>query len=170
MLGDDYLDGLSDKTTDDLRSMRDSCVAVETSVSYLRRLVQGRLDIVENELERREHGGDPPDATALIAQLPDILSDRGRPPGRGRLPQTLDPPEPDAELVERLEALGSPLELAALPDASVERLGALREGLTGLEHEISDRRRGLFAAIDALQAELARRYQTGEESIESLLS
>jgi len=34
---------------------------------------------------------------------------------------------------------------------------------------VSSDRRALHGAIDALQAEIARRYQTGEASVDSLL-
>ena len=39
----------------------------------------------------------------------------------------------------------------------------------GSQHTVSSRRRALFDHIDALQAELTRRYKTGEASVESLL-
>ena len=38
-----------------------------------------------------------------------------------------------------------------------------------LERQVSERRQALFTRIDALQAELTRRYKTGEASVESLL-
>jgi RsiG-like len=170
MLRDDFLDGLAEKSTDELRALRDECVATETSVSYVRRLVQGRADILVAELRRRLDGADPPDSAELIARLPEILSDHHRPPGMGRLPQTLEPPDPDPELVARLDAQVSPSELSALPDLPEQRLHELLTALQDFENEVSQRRRELFRAIDALQGELARRYQTGEESIETLLS
>jgi hypothetical protein len=56
-----------------------------------------------------------------------------------------------------------------LPGLSTDALGALGDRLADLEREVSDRRRELFASIDALQAELTRRYRTGEADVESLL-
>ncbi|MEX2504960.1 MAG: hypothetical protein WD378_08920, partial [Egicoccus sp.] len=57
ILADDYLDGLQDWPTADLRQARAACEAEEEAVSYARRLMQGRLDILRDELERRD-GGD----------------------------------------------------------------------------------------------------------------
>src|SRR5260221_2368750 len=57
--------------------MRDECAAVEHSVSYTRRLAQGRFEILSAEQQRREDGGSVRD---LVADLPRILGDeRGRP-------------------------------------------------------------------------------------------
>ena len=47
---------------------------------------------------------------------------------------------------------------------SAEILQGIARGL-----RISAERRTLFATIDALQAEITRRYKTGEASVESLL-
>lgn len=170
MLADDYLVDLDEAPTDAVRAMRDDCVEVETSVSFIRRLIQGRSDIVLAELRRRADGGEPPEPGEVIAQLPEILSEHRRPAGMGRLPQSLEPVEPDPALVAHLDAQVSPKELGALPELDDDRLGELLRALQDLEAEVSRRRRQLFRTIDALQGELARRYQTGEESIESLLS
>ena len=47
---------------------------LETEVSYVRRLTQARIDILEAEIERRATGGSLED---LIARLPQILADHG---------------------------------------------------------------------------------------------
>ena len=81
--------------------MRAECQEVETGLSFLRRVVQGRLDIVAAELARRRDGGEPADLAALVEQLPTILADHLRAPGNGRLPNTLGPGHLDAELEAR---------------------------------------------------------------------
>ena len=43
------------------------------------------------------------------------------------------------------------------------------EKLSAYEADVSARRKALFEQIDALQAEITRRYKTGEASVESLL-
>ena len=73
--------------------MRAECQEVETGLSLLRRLVQGRLDIVGLELTRRLEGGPPTDLADLITKLPEVLSDRTHAPGTGRLPQLMSPGE-----------------------------------------------------------------------------
>jgi hypothetical protein len=52
-----YVADLGARPVDDLRSMRDECVDVETEVSYVRRRAQARLDIIAAEVERRAAGG-----------------------------------------------------------------------------------------------------------------
>jgi hypothetical protein len=52
----------------------------EVNLSYTRRLLQGRLDIVRRELQRRaEHDG-----RSLVDLLPEILAEKGRGPAHGR--------------------------------------------------------------------------------------
>lgn len=169
ILATGYLADLEARPIEEIRAMRTESASVETGLSYLRRVVQGRLDIVAGELSRRRDGGDPGDLTELIERLPEILADRTRSPGLGRLPQTLGQGTPEPELEAKLDQICGGGDLDRLPDIDDERLVALREELTAFEHEVSGRRRELFDVIDALQAELTRRYRTGEASVESLL-
>jgi len=169
ILGPDYLGDLEQRAIADVRQMRAECQEIETGLSYLRRLVQGRLDIVGAERQRRAEGREPGDLSDLISQLPEILSDRTRTPGFGRLPQILAPGETDPELTARLDAVVGEHDLESLASLDDDELDHLREELDGLEREISHFRRELFDRIDALQAEITRRYRTGEASVESLL-
>lgn len=148
--------------------MRAECQEVETGLSLLRRLVQGRLDIVGLELARRAEGG-AGDLQDLISRLPEVLSDRTRSEGPGRLPTLLAPAELDAELQTRLDTLAPPGWLADATGISDEDLAAMAERLAEFEREVSDRRRDLFGRIDALQAEITRRYREGEATVDSLL-
>ena len=163
----DYLGDLSGRAIDELRTMRTECQSVETGLSYLRRLVQGRMDILAEE-SRRRAGGDV-STEDLIARLPEILSDRSRMPGNGRLPSSLDTGDVDPELQAQLDDAVSPTHLSALGELSDEEMEAATNKLGDLERTISDHRRALFERLDALQAEIARRYRTGEASVESLL-
>jgi hypothetical protein len=164
-----YLADLERCSMEDLRAKRTECQEVETGLSMLRRLVQGRLDIVGLELTRRAEGGDPADLTALIARLPDVLADRTHAPGVGRLPQVMAPGELPADLSGELEAiLGAGL-VADLPSVDDDHLRAITDELVALEHKVSAVRQDLFGCIDALQAEVTRRYKTGEASVDTLL-
>src|SRR4051812_38239503 len=91
LLAPGYLDGLTSIPIDDLRSRRAECQNVEGSLSYLRRLVQGRLDIVLSELHRRQEGEESSDLSSIIDHLPEILSDHVRGSGNARPPTTVDP-------------------------------------------------------------------------------
>lgn len=148
--------------------MRSECQAAETRLSYLRRLVQGRHDIVAGELERRRTGGAPGDLRALIERLPEILSDRTRSAGPGRLPHAIEPGELSGRLVTELDGIVVDAHLDEpdqLSEAELDRTGAR---LDELEHEVSALRRSLLDRIDVLAAELTRRYKTGEATVESL--
>lgn len=169
ILDDGYLGDLTGRPLPEIRSMRTECQEVETGLSYLRRLVQGRLDIVGVERQRRRDGAAPGELASLISQLPEILADRTRGPGVGRLPQLLAPGEIDADLQRRFDEIVAGHDVDSLPSLSDEAVEQLQKALEAFEHEVSGFRRQLFDRIDALQAELTRRYRTGEASVESLL-
>jgi len=65
--------------------------------------------------------------------------------------------------------VASPGALDSLPSLSDEEVKAMAARFSELEHEVSERRRALFSRIDALQAELARRYKSGEANVGSVL-
>ena len=167
-LADDYLGDLSARPIEDIREMRDECRAIEDKASYLRRMIQGRLDIVAADLRRRADGGSPVDLGTLIEQLPDILSDKGRAGGPGRLPSGLVQPD-DEGLTAELDRVAGPDVLGHLPELPDEAVAELARSIGELERQVSDRRRGLFSRIDALNGELARRYGTGEADVSTLL-
>jgi hypothetical protein len=169
ILDPSYLGDLKARSMNEVRAMRAECQEVETGLSFLRRLVQGRLDIVGVERQRRRDGGEPGELSTLISELPEILADRTRAPGVGRLPQLLAPGEIDPDLEQRLETIVAGHDVESLPELSDENLGQLHDDLEALERDVSSYRRQLFDRIDALQAEITRRYRTGEASVESLL-
>ena len=69
-----FTDGVDRLGLPELRARREEAEAEEADVSYLRRLLQGRLDILRAELVRRSAGGDQ-DVGGLLAGLPAILTD-----------------------------------------------------------------------------------------------
>ena len=148
-----YLDGLVDKAVDELRVMHAECLELETEVSYVRRLVQARIDIVEAELGRRATGGSLED---LINALPQILADPGprAAPASSRLPLKLAPDE-ESEWAPELEETDTLL--ANLPALSEDELRDAVERLRTLERDVSDERRALFGVIDHIDQELAAR-------------
>lgn len=158
LLGASYLDGLGACDDDRLRAMRTESQEVEAKLSYLRRMVQGRLDIVTAERERRASGSSSSDLSDLVARLPEILADRGRTPGPGRMPTNLVPPEDD-DLTRELDEVSGPAALGLLPDLSDKDLQAVAGRLEQLEQTVSTQRRAIFGVIDAVQAELASRYE-----------
>jgi len=163
-----YLGDLKARPLAELRRLRAECQQVESDLSYLRRLVQGRLDIVTDAATRSEAGHPPADLAEVVAHLPEALGGHVVGPSSGRLTTTMGPAS-DATLTDELDAVCGPDALAALPSMDLAALVALRTGLDGYEHEVSTRRRLVFERLDALSGELARRYREGEASVDALL-
>jgi hypothetical protein len=170
LLHADFVAGLTSRSIEEVRSMRAECVAAETGLSYLRRMVQGPLDIVSAELKRRAAGQGTADLAAVVESLPTTLADQTRSPGVGRLPQTLEPTELDPELDAELQRLVGNAQVSNVGELHTIDLIDLAEQLKSFEQKVSERRKRFFDAIDALQAELTRRYQTGEASVDALLN
>ena len=164
-----YLEDLGNQPIDDVRAKRQECQDIENALSYVRRLLHGRLDIVRGELERRRSGGAPADLDAIIARLPELLSDGSRSSGLPRPPQDLAPGGLAEELVADLDVAFPVSALASVPDLSVEELSELADGLRAHEADVSSGRQELHQVIDHLHEEIIRRYQSGEASVDSIL-
>lgn len=167
--GAEYLGDLETRSIEDIREMRAECQEIETGLSYVRRLIQARFDLVATEAKRRERGDSTQTLEALIAELPGILAEHTRTPGVGRLPQTLGTGRVDPDLESEVDAVLTPSGIAGMTQLSDEILDEKARALADLERRVSDRRRVMFDQLDALQAEIARRYRTGEADVESLL-
>src|SRR6187551_4118574 len=119
VLDPEYLVDLDASSIEDLRAKHAECVELETEVSYVRRLTQARIDILEAEVQRRSSGGS---LTDLIDRLPQILADdgpRGN-PASSHLPLQMAP-EQDSEWAPALERFdGVIANLPTLGDAELE--------------------------------------------------
>lgn len=155
ILADGYADGLDAHSVDELHSMEREALEVETEISYIRRLAQGRIDILEAERDRRAAGGTLGD---LIAKLPEILADEGpRSDAAHTRAQPVLAPAAGIEWNRGVERLVSDATLVNLPTLSEAELQATLSQLRDLEHDLSGRRRALHGVIDALTHELAER-------------
>ncbi len=170
LLDPTYLEGLMSLPIDAIRSRRDQATEVEVVPSYVRRLIQGRLDIVLAEVRQRETGDPGGNLADLVQRLPEILGERVRGPGNGRLPTLMAPPEPELSELYRLDDIVDADALATLPQLSDSQLHQIVTGLADYEHEVSAGRRAVFDVIDRLQDELVRRYKSGEANVDTLLS
>lgn len=157
MLAPEYLEGLSERSLDDVRTLRDECLEVETEISYVRRLAQARMDILAAETDRRSAGGSIGD---LVASLPAILSDSGARsnPTTSRLPRLLAP-SMAIEWKRGLEYLIADSTLLNLPTLDQEELNERMELLRQLERDVSTSRRELHDVIDRIEAELVSRHR-----------
>ena len=168
VLADDWLGDVTTLDMAELRARRAECQALEVALSYRRRMAQGRLDIVGAEQRRRRGEAPAGEADDLVATLTAALSEHPRPPGTGRLPQLLAPDIEEVDTAE-LDTIAGPTSLVALAELSDDQVASLIAELSAYEHRVSAERRQLHERIDALQAEITRRYRTGEASVETLL-
>lgn len=168
LLAEDYLEGLEEVPMDDLRTRKGACEQVEGELSYLRRLVQGRLDIVNAELRRRE-GGENGGLAEIVDHLPEILSEGGRGATTGRRPTEMAGDVNYRRLTADLDRIIDVDTMATLPTMSNDEVAAVASALVDLEQRISSQRRALHECLDTLQAEIVRRYKSGEATVDSLL-
>jgi hypothetical protein len=151
-----YLQELDARSLEDLRVMHAECLELETEVSYVRRLTQARIDILEAEIGRRERGESLED---LIRALPTILSDAGprSTQAASHLPLQMAPAQ-DSEWAPELEEFDGLL--ANLPVLSDEGLVDAIERLRSLERDVSAERRSLFSVIDRIDLRLGELLTT----------
>ncbi|GAA1981012.1 ABC transporter substrate-binding protein [Kitasatospora viridis] len=155
----------------ELRTVRRDALEQEADLSYLRRLLQGRVDILRAELDRRtlELRPVPPPAETLLHRLPQILADSPSHVRQSARHVTLGTPRGE-QYQEQADALMGDVRLADLAaHASAELLAAL-DRLTAHEREVSGRRSGLQRTADWCSAEITRRYREGEARVEDLLA
>ena len=170
VLAEDYLSGITSLSLAEVRSLRDEADQEETDLSYLRRLLQGRIDLVAAEVRRRVADGGDAAAADLLKQLPSILADetpRGQAFGLGRHRAT----EPtNAGASRRAEEKLAVADVTDLTGRTDEELGALLEVLRKQERDVSDTRRRVQGVFDAASAEMTRRYREGEADVSALLA
>ncbi|HUP84743.1 MAG TPA: hypothetical protein VM143_03655 [Acidimicrobiales bacterium] len=172
ILSDGYTAGTSGLSLEEVRQRRAECQEVELGLSYARRIVQGRLDIIHAEVERRSTGAGRSDASDIVDRLKEgeMLGDHGRPAGFGRLPTLMAPDVASDEFSNEIDEIADPDSLANLPELSDEGVSNLADQLTDLERSLSERRRQVFDRIDVFQAEIVNRYKTGSANPDELLT
>lgn len=168
LLGEDH--DLSTLALADLRTLRDEAEQEETDASYIRRLLQGRMDLVEAERARRTAQARGEASRSIIDDLPRILAaDESPAPPRGLGRHTsVEPSRADAHRrhVEQLVADVDLSDLSARSDSQLEQaLAAYHDE----ESRVSTLRRRLQQLMDACSAEITRRYRDGEADVAALL-
>jgi hypothetical protein len=152
-------------TLPELRALRRQAQRDEADLSYLRRLLQGRIDILRAELARRG-GGAAPDG--VMQRLPEILRDA---PARQRSSaRHVTVGTPQGEAYRRLAAeMLAEVELSDLTARTDEELGSGLVRLVRYEQQVSRQRQQLQRTADDCGAEIARRYREGEAQVDDLL-
>jgi RsiG-like len=151
-------------TLEELRAVRAELQHEDDVVSYARRVAQARLDLVRAEITHRERGDEPVD---LPSELRVVLSQQLT-GGQARPPRPTDDLSDDP-LARELDAICTQHGFGRLEELGAGELAELAGALTDYERRVSADRRERFERLDALSAELVRRYRDGEASIDGLL-
>jgi hypothetical protein len=144
-----------------LRGLRNHLQAEDDAVSYVRRIAQARCDVVAARFLQ-------------ISPNPDITGDLGAilsahlTGGPARPPRPVEPVD-DHPLLHRLEQICADHGYSRAEELDSAELHALVEAITAFEREVSRDRQVRYEILDALSAELVRRYRDGEASVDSLL-
>ncbi len=157
VLDPEFTEGVEALDLNDLRRRRDLADEVETELSYYRRLLHGRMDLVAFE-QRRRRGDEQRNA---IDALPEILAGRERSGGSSARHLSMElPPLPinGRRLVDRV--LGSDL-MIRLAELTEEELAEAATQLAEVETELSTTRSKVQSVLDMLQAEVVARYKHG---------
>ena len=135
----------------EIRAKRNALQAEEDAISFVRRLAQGRLDLVQDEERRRASGIETP-VGSLADRLADVFGQQhgggsARPPRETNIPA-------DHPLVKELDELCDHYEFESLENLDSKSLSELAGALSMFEKSCSQLRHDLFEKIDALTAAL----------------
>ncbi|MEE8406704.1 MAG: aerial mycelium formation protein [Acidimicrobiia bacterium] len=164
VLEPEYLDNLSGLDLHELRRRRHTAEDVESQISYYRRLLHGRMDLLNFELRRR--GGE--EERTLLEALPEILASGmvfGEEPNLRHI-ETM-PPIPSKTGRRLIDKIMDDSVLTQLSDLSDDDVVEALDQIQEVETEMSNQRKQLHAVIDTLQSEIVARYRSeqGEATV-----
>ncbi|MFE0580545.1 AmfC protein [Streptomyces sp. NPDC058874] len=148
----------------ELRALRRDAQRDEADLSYVRRLLQGRIDILRAELARRTDPEAP-----VVDRLSAILADAPSSRSASARHVTLGTPHGEEYRVLAAEMLAD----VELSDLEARTDGELHDGMGRLvryEQQVSRRRQQLQRTADECSAEITRRYREGEAQVDDLLA
>ncbi len=158
VLSPSFLTGAHSITMDDLRARRERAQGIESMLSYVRRLLQARIDILKDAgLPARDE-----DVSGVAEELSKSLAHHVKGP-------EMSSRFVEVELPEALQGLAH------------EWMNNLTEG-TSLDHDrliatleeaergISSKRHQLHDVLKVLSSEVKDRYKSGDASIDSVLN
>ena len=166
VLAADYVLSLGELPLAELRERRNESAQEETDLSYLRRLLHARIDIVRAEQQRRSTGGE----SRIVDQLAAILSDNAIGPAMGSGRHQQLEPSRAGEHRRQAEALVGNSDLSDVGALSDEQLADVLRTYAEEEASVSSRRREVQKVMDTINAEIAGRYRSGTASVDDLLA
>jgi len=151
-----FVQTLPELPLEELRRRRDECLAEREYLSFLRRLVQGRAEILAAEVDRRRGDGEP---GPLVERLAAILGGESQGPSRGEAVKVGLPEEELLLARRRVERLVSDTAISDPSQLEDDRLAEAVDLLVREEQEVSEARSAVIGVLDLLQEELKRRYR-----------
>lgn len=161
----EFVEGLGDLSLDALRDRRRICDDVENELSYYRRMLHGRMDLLGFELRRRS--GE--ETRSLIEALPEILTDSASgyvPSGRPTKVTLPDLPDQRRRHIDEVLEADFLTRIALVQD---DELNEIQRSLVETETEISAQRHSVQEAFNTIQSELTRRYKEGLANFDEIL-
>lgn len=157
VLQPEYVSDLDEVELSELRERRDTTEDVESQVSFYRRLLHGRMDLLDFELSRRRGV----EERTLLEALPEILA-KGMILGTEPTLRYIEvmPPMPESTGKRLIDKIMDDGVLAQLPDLTDDEIAEALDGLRDFERELSVQRKQLFQVIDKIQEEIVERYRT----------
>ncbi|NXY94548.1 AmfC protein [Streptomyces sp. BR123] len=153
----------------ELRTLRREAQRDEADLSYIRRLLQGRIDILRAELARRSDPEAPvTPEPPVVDRLSEILADAPSSRSASARHVTLGTPHGEEYRLLAAEMLAD----VELSDLQARTDGELHDAMGRLVHceqQVSRRRQQLQRTVDDCTAEITRRYREGEAQVDDLL-
>ena len=165
VLAENYLDDVRVASLPEVRARRDEAEQEEVDLSYIRRLIQGRMDIVRAELNRREGPG----TGSIVDNLAQVLADEPRTGAHGGGRHSTIEPSRIASHRRYVEALVADVDLSDTVARTSDALHHVMRVLSDEEQVVSAKRRLVQHVMDACSAEITRRYRDGEADVSALL-
>ena len=164
VLEPEYLENLDELELDELRRRRHTTDEVESQISYYRRLLHGRMDLLNFEIRRRR--GE--EERTLLEALPEILAS-GMILGSEPTLKHLDtmPPLPTKTGRRLIDKIMDDGILTQLPDLTDEEVSEALDKLREFETEMSNQRKQLHVVIDTLQDEIVSRYRSQQDEFQA---
>lgn len=149
----------------ELRSRRKLAEEEEAELSYLRRLLQSRLDVIDNELQRRRESTHSGQAVADVVAI--LTAETAGEPRH--IAPALDP-SPIAQQRRAVERLLADPALSYVTVLSTDDLAVAREQVSSFEQEVSGQRLSVQTVVDSITDELMQRYRNKQATIDTLLT
>ena len=159
VMAPEFLVGLSELPMTELRERRQTAMQEEADLSYIRRMLQGRIEILSAELDLAPNESDDD----LVRRLTEAMVSHAPAPGSSSRHLVAEP----TRLAERRRYVERVIADVGLSDVGSMSPDEIRSAIARLDEQeklVSRTRSEVHEIIDTLTTELAHRYQGGPVS------